>query len=217
MPLLGLLSISQAATLVQTKTLPLHTPNANFALVFDQFDSSLGTLDSVQFVFVLSMYGGSVSVDNDSEVATSATATVRLDGLLTSSVSIPGLWISNTLSQVFELGPTSGDPIDQYNNTGDVDHATLYGASSASPKTETASGSVAPGSLSDYVGTGTYTINAATLVASGASGAGVQYAVTVMQTFGELEVTYTYTPIPEPATAGLAGLGALLLLRRRRR
>ena len=218
-------SCANAAIITQTQSFPVNTPGSTYDLTFNQFDTmgNTRTLNSVQIVFNLYMYGGSVAVDNDSELPQTVTAQISLTGGLTSStvalvdsgLHTPWATVNSSISQILNLAATTGDDIAHFNATGEGDYAEFTGPSSGSPVVKTVDGYVASAGFDAYKGTETYVISALTTQNSSASGNG-QMALTMMQTYGDVTVVYNYTPIPEPATASLAGFGLLLLLRRRR-
>lgn len=220
-------SYANAAVITQTMSIPEHTPGSGTGiahdLVFNQFNTALGTLTSVQIIFNLSMVGGALAVDNDSDSAQSITASLSLQTKLTSGdVSLANTsgmtgWteINNVVSQHFDLSATTGDDIKLFTETGLGDWGSFVGPTVA--KTENRNNYMSSAFLGGYMGTGTYTITATTLQTSGPGNAGVNYSVTQQQAYGDVTIKYTYTPVPEPATASLAGVGLLMLLRRRRK
>lgn len=216
---------ANAEVITQTKSFPVNTPGSSYDLAFNKFDTEGGArrLDSIQIIFNLYMYGGSVAVDNDSENPQSVVATISLRGGLTSATvgliqgtsQTPWASVDSSISETLNLAATTGDDIEHFNATGLGDYAEFVGPSSGSPVVQTVDETVGSSVYDDYKGTGTYVISALTTQTSTASGNG-QIALTMMQTYGDVTVVYNYTPVPEPATASLAGLGLLLLLRRRR-
>lgn len=222
-------SCANAAVITQTMTVDVHTPggseNPN-ALTFNKFDTTQGTLESVQIIYKMYRYGGSVSVDNDSTGAQTATATISLQGGLSSSngrllnedYENPWATVNSLISETYNLAATSGDAINQFDVTTGGDYAKYEGPSDDSPILLETSDYISSDRFSVYTseGSGTYIIYETTTQTSSASGAGVQYAVTQQQTYSTVEVIYTYTPVPEPATASLACAGLLMLFRRRR-
>lgn len=80
------------------------------------------------------------------------------------------------------------------------------------------SGDVNNAFISVYQGTGTFTdtVTADQIVRATGLG-GIQQSFTVSNISGAVVITYTYTAIPEPASALLGGLGLLGLVIRRRR
>ncbi len=216
-------SCANAAIITQTQSFPVNTPGSSYNLEFDQFDTKgYRTLQSIQIVYNLYIYGGSVAVDNDSTISQTVTANISLTGGLTSSdvglvaagFQTPWASLANSISQTFNLDPTTTDPINEYNNTGLGDSAVFNGPTSGNAHLETQDGYVNSLAYTGYTGPGTYIISALTTQNSNATG-NAQYSVTMMQTYGDVTVTYTY--VPEPATASLAGFGLLLLIRRRRK
>ena len=218
-------SCANAAVITQTQSFPANTPGSSYDLTFDKFDTQGGkrTLDSVQIIFHLYMYGGSVAIDNDSELPQSMTANISLIGGLTSgsvslvngSLNTPWATVNSLVSQTFNLASTTGDDIGSFNATGQGDYAVFVGPDSSSPVVQTRDDYVGSAAFAGYQGAGTYVISASTVQTSNATGSG-QYSVTMMQTYGDVTVVYNYTPVPEPATASLACAGLLMLLRRRR-
>lgn len=215
-------SCANAEIITQTKSIEVNTPGSSYNLEFNKFDTKgYRTLQSIQIVYNLYIYGGSVSVDNDTALTQTVTANISLSGGLTSSdvglvaagFQTPWATVNNVISQSFDLDPTTGDNIGEYNNTGKGDSAAFNGPTSGNAHLQTRADYVNSSAYADYKGTGTYIISALTTQTSNASG-NAQYSVTMMQTYGDVTVTYTY--VPEPATASLAGLGLLMLIRRRR-
>ena len=221
------ISSAHAAVITQTQSFPANTPGSTYNLTFNQFNSA-GTLTSIEIIYNLYIYGGAVSVDNDSESPQTVTANIALSGGLASTdvklrSSDENVWatVNNQISQTYNLAATSGDNIGIFNATGKDDYASFVGPNSGNANLVTKDAFVdtdrfdAETTYKGYMGAGTYTISTLTTQTSNASG-NAQYAVTMMQTYGNVTVIYNYTPVPEPATASLAGFGLLLLLRRRR-
>lgn len=215
-------SCANAEIITQTKSIEVNTPGSSYNLEFNQFDTrGYRTLESIQIVYKLYIYGGSVSVDNDTALEQTVVANISLQGGLTSTdvglvaagFQTPWATVNNVISQSFDLDPTIGDDIANFNNTGLGDSAVFNGPTSGNAHLETRDDYVNSFAYSGYMGTGTYIISALTTQNSNATG-NSQYSVTMMQTYGDVTVTYTY--VPEPATASLAGLGLLMLIRRRR-
>jgi hypothetical protein len=76
------------------------------------------------------------------------------------------------------------------------------------------------GDLSDYEGVGnasfTVTFSPVTSAASGTPGA-IDVGGELFATGGSVDVTYTYTPVPEPTSAAIIGVPLMALIARRRR
>lgn len=214
------MSGSAANAAISTQTLPInaHNPNQSGNLVFDLFDSTLGTLNSVTITSTLLSWGGSFAVDNDA--ATPASGTASLSATLSLSaddVRLPGVVksLATGVTESFELAANDGDAESEY-NAGTTDWGQVLGPSSGSPWSD--SESAVATYMNDYIGAGTFTISYSTVQSQAWAGnGGISGAFTAMSASGSVTVTYDYTPVPEPATASLAGLAVLMLLRRRRR
>lgn len=216
-------AVTGAAVITQTETRPDHVPPGSYALTFDQFDTSLGTLDSIQIILSLSIYDGNMAFDNDSLDPVTGTGAFGVQGALTSTdVTLsngtinPWGQVQAVVSHLFNLDGTDGDSTSQFDIGGD-DYDSFSGPSSSNPQQVSASDFVASAHFAGYQGTGTFDVDFGTDQIVTLLSGGVAYSGLPAHSLGSVTVIYNYTPVPEPATASLAGLGALLLLRRRRR
>lgn len=74
-----------------------------------------------------------------------------------------------------------------------------------------------PADLATFIGTGTVDFDAVGDGSTSQWAPGGVIAMTFSRGQATIDIEYTYTPIPEPATLLLAGFGAALLLGRRKR
>ncbi len=218
----GLAVTASAAPIVQTKSVSTHTPDYSETLTFNQY-SSVWALESIEVIITLAMFGGQMEFDNDSEQIAEVFGMFGVRGRLTSSdVSLndgsgnPWLNVNNTVSASFELDPTTGDPINEFNNTGLGDYASFAGPSFGNAQVVSISAFIDPAYFDDFVGSGTFGIlyTATQRTVTDLAG-GVQSATTASQAFASVQVIYT--PVPEPGSMALGGIGAMLLFWRRRR
>lgn len=222
----SLVGVSSGATLIQTQNYAF-VPNGSQTVTFNKFDTSLGTLTGVNVSVTLNKSGGSFQVDNDSDNAGTINLTHQVKGSLSTSLDFRALLntgfatignntvlvATSTLSNQSIAG-TQGDATNAFNATGLGDfvsfNPTTIGASD--------SGDVNNAFISYYQGTGTFTDTVtADQIVSATGLSGLQQSFTVSNISGAVVVTYTYTAIPEPASALLGGLGLLGLVVRRRR
>lgn len=220
-------AVAHGSTITQIRNFSF-VPNDNVDLTFDQFDPNAGafgvrTLTSITIGWQLIKNGGSLFVDNESATPASGaiTQTVEID-LTSSDVTFTneslvgfGSNITAVTSYTASVGADDGDSSDpqQYDSGGPDNDGTFFGQSS----TTTGSDNVASALFAQYTGTGTFVINADGIQFSDTAAlGGVSFSGTPSTAFGNVTVTYNYSAIPEPSAALLGGLGALLLLRRRR-
>jgi hypothetical protein len=194
-------------------------PDFSQPLLFNKYDGPLDDLISVNVSYSITISGGQFIIDNDSESPASLTAefgaglgaTSSDVTLLDSSFNpiISGVSVVNT--GTYNLAPNEGDGLNDYDPSA-PDGALLIGA------TLDATGGADVNSLflSQYVGSGTYTINANTNQIGRLSfNSGIETATTPV--FASGSITVTYTTVPEPSTTMLFGLAAAGLAFRRRR
>lgn len=201
---LGLPALVQGATVSYTAVASLSGGNgtSSTTVSLQQFDPALGTLTGVTFTLADTTVI-TLAYENATNPAgsygSSETVTTDLDDgattLATSSTSATWSSSLSTFDGAVDFSGTSG--------------ATLSGTFSG-----TGTGS---GSLTAYLGTGssTFTLNRVAIQ----TGVNMPFVINnAAASSYTATVTYSYTPIPEPALAGLFGiaLGATGLRRRRR-
>ena len=222
----ALAGFSSAATIVQTQAFSF-VPNGGANLLFNKFNTTLGTLNSVTVSVLMNKNGGRFEVDNDSATGGTLTLTHTVTGLLSSPVSLVktggassvgqsgSVTAVSTLGSV-TIGATTGDPTNAFNaQPASADYVSFSPSSTSASDT----GNIDAGFISQYAFAGSQTFGMTfgglqTVQATGVSG--LQQSFTVSDVLGNVTVTYNYTAVPEPASALLGGIGCLALLRRRR-
>lgn len=207
---------AQADTIVLTDTFGLATTNWTNALSgLSQFDSSLGTLNAVtinlsgDIVQALRAENKGASADNLTPVA-GANLLFRKG-----STTLQTLALSNTGSA---FAASAFDGTSDFAGTSGIDFGSLTANGTLAAITFTSAAD-----LADFIGTGT--LAGFNVRASGAgrvdSDNGNLASEVETQARYNLRLTYDYTvpvtPVPEPTSMALVGLGALGLAAARRR
>ncbi len=204
-------------TITQTRSFS-GVPDFSQPLLFNKYNGPLSALTNVKVSYSITIQGGQFIIDNDANSPANLTANfgAGLDAtstnvnLLDSSFNaiIDDVSVVNT--GTFNLSGNVGDGLNDYQPTG-PDGAILVGAT----KNKTGGADVNSLFLSQFVGAGTYTVNAkANQIGSLSFNSGIETATTPVTAFGTITVTYT---VPEPSSTMLLGFAALGLAFRRRR
>jgi hypothetical protein len=171
-------------------------------LTFDKFNAS-GTLTSIEIIVNLQITGGSLTINNNSSDPAIGTfefgTNAVLEPINISLVGGPG--IAQTLNYL---------SIDLEGHDNDV-----YSGGIVPPDTQ--SGFIDSSCWGQYKGSGSYNIIVRTYPWTNYSGTGkIEYSANPLPTAsGDIQVIYTYDPIPEPASITLLCTGVLALLRRK--
>jgi len=200
-----------AATTGDSDTTGLIMTDFSNVLSVDQFDPALGTLNQVTLTVTGRLYGGGkfenfnsspvddsmrYILDQSLDITQGLTALLGMDKTTdtTLTVNVPAY------DGTFDYGGTSGDTETPFDVTDD------------DVFTYTLTVDLAP-----FIGTGTVNFDAVADATATIYGANGVVCGTYSYAQATVEVVYDYTPIPEPATITLLGLGALALLWRKRR
>ncbi len=208
----------QADTVGYTNSTSLTSGQSdNFTL--SKFDTALGDLTGVYIEYWTEFLNVRVQLDNDSDAIqenqtasfncaiTNFTSSASMFDGSSDAISIANLQIIE--NQSYTLQANDGDTNTAFNVGGtdyaDWDPGTLNNSGD---------GNISSFVFSDYEGTGNYTVTLDTVIIAGGSVSdGFMEAQSGSGSFNG-RVIYTYTPIPEPATASMmmlvAGLGFLL-------
>ena len=217
----ALVAHASAQTIVQTHTIPTYTASGSHGITFDKFDTLGGTrvLNGVTVTFSFDKTGGSYAVDNDSTQQGNITFYHELRARLTSadvSLGTASTYLSALSEYTTYVGADDGDPQAEF-NAGGPDYA-LYMPDSLLGNEHTAN--IASGNWGAYTGLDTFLVTFQALQSFSVDGVGGLQSQTISSQVGALvTVTYSYTNVvvPEPQAALLGSIGALLLLKRRRR
>lgn len=176
------------------------------ALGFQQFDPSLGTLNSVRLEFFSDMDTVISVTNNGSQTATGRARTEVIVYAQTALETIP----LGDLPQIFVSMPPSFPYFTFSLLVGQSTSSPLYTGSGASDNTYTLAAL-----LAEFTGLGTVDVNAETVTETTVTFTGGNADVGQV-THADLtgRVTYDYTPVPLPSTmlllgSGLMGLGLL--------
>jgi hypothetical protein len=208
-------SIAPANQIIQTENYG-NIPNFAVPLTFNYFDGTLGTLNSVTIEVSMSTSGGFGIVDNDAvDPATVTIETIIKADATSGDVFMPSASAMTSVNAAFSLASESSGP-----DGAAIDGSAPDGGTLNVPVGTFSSGIVGTSAAqrNTFIGVGTYDID---LDASQSTiitvGGGVATGNNPATVDGFVRVIYDYTPIPEPTSVALLGLGSLVGLARRRR
>jgi hypothetical protein len=210
----AMVTYSNSATMISSQ-------NATFSL--SKFDVALGTLTGVYVEYWTTLADSQFQMDNDSTSAQNATAKLRHIGLTLSQTpsllrsdftTISAADLSISSNRLFSLAATTTDDPLVFNNTGAGDYAVW------APGTliKTVSGNINNFTISQYEGVGSYAVTANAEINTFVEYSGTDGRISIDTPTGAFagKVIYTYSPIPEPATALSLLLGGLVITGYRR-
>ncbi|MFQ3549970.1 MAG: choice-of-anchor E domain-containing protein [Armatimonadota bacterium] len=212
--LLALFSVSAvyAASVSYSDTISLSQTNWNSTVTIPKFDSSLGTLTSIEFSLI-GFVSGSTAFENLD--ASPATVTTNLSAMLKltrpdSSTLVISLPVANTSDYASEY-----DGITDFNGTSGKTYSNLSASATESFISTLAS------DFALFTGTGNIILPVTATGTSSGSGAGNLLLQFTTNASADVFVKYNYEPdvIPEPASivallGGIAGIGGVALKRR---
>jgi len=175
-----------------------------------KFDSSLGTLTQVTLTLDADTFAGVIGWDNEATAASDVTLGIGAEVTINAFSSLASIAIP------LQTGSTSVAA----DNDGAADYAgtdsfwVVGGLGNASD----ANSSTDSGVLTLFTGTGTFDVRLSSSVSTYISTTGGYgpSTTTAGDTNGTITVAYEYTPVPEPATIALLGLGSIVLRRKRK-
>ena len=198
-------SVCSAGTCTETESFS-GVPDLTDAAVFDQFDTSLGTLLSVKVTLEVTSDGGSIQADNDSDLPADLDVNFGAEGIISSGdvglfsaiVPIPTAVIgavSTSQGATFNLSGNDGDDTTVF-NAGGPDWDTFEGTPQTSMDMGLIDASLFPG----YEGTGTFDIDYEVgQVADTTSAGGLFLQIDPVTASGSITVEYTFEPLFNPA------------------
>lgn len=207
---------AQAGTIVLNDTFGLTTTNWTNALSsLSQFDSTLGTLNSVK----IELSGDIVQALKAENTGTTADTLTPIAGanllFRQGTTTLQTLALSNTGSS---FSATAFDGNSDFAGTSGVDFGNLTAAGSLPAFTYTSAADLAA-----FIGTGNlgaFNVRAVGAGFIGSDNGNLDSSISTQARYN-LTLTYDYTapvtPIPEPTSMALVGLGALGLAAARRR
>ncbi len=215
--------IVQAEGGMITQALPYGgKPSFTQPLIFDEFDDQGGTLQllSIQVIQWMSVDGGQIVIDNDGVDAAIGSFIFGALGSIT-SLDVALLDISSQ-PVIAQLSAAYSDPAVNLagnvgDGTGDHDPNAPDGMQyNGQLQTDADDGFIDPGDWNQYIGTGTFQIDATVATAANFSGVGgVEVSYVPVDAIGEVMVIYNF--VPEPATMCMLAIGGVAMLRRRNR
>lgn len=214
-------SPAHASTITQTQSFT-GQPNLTKTVEFSRFNPSYGTLESVEWRLVLSIEGGSLTVDNDGDLPATVTVDLGANGSISSSaVTLLTDSFDSILSGASAVGVSTGTVFQLAADNGDAmtfdptmpDADTHIGGLASS----NGNGLVASQFLADYLGTDAFnlTVKVDQLLNFGGIG-GVSGQFDPVMATPTVELIYNFVPEPASLLSATSGLLALLAWGRRR-
>lgn len=201
--------MDRAAAATSTQTLNVATTLTDWSevLAFDQFDSSLGTLTSVE-ITLSGTATTSIFLDNQAEGASEGTVSTRVRWRLSDPSSLIGTPTGNKINMFLP------DIDGAFYSLASGEEITLGEFTDFAVWNQTFTGGSV---LTEFTGVGTIGLTLSTLTGTVLENEGGNTtAVQTTTANGTVTVVYTYETVPEPTTALLVGVsGAFLLLARR--
>jgi hypothetical protein len=202
----------QADTITYTNTMTMANDTDN-VITLSKFDLSLGTLTGIYLEYKTRISGASVEMDNDAAVAQTGTARI-LNTVDHFAVSVNALdenanaiaeWYNfqvNT-NKSFSLAATGADPVG-FTATGGADYA-IWAPGVATAKK---GGNIGSLYFGEYTGAGSFdaTIHCLFTTTATFNGTDGYFQGNTPNGAFDAKVVYTYSPIPEPASASMAVL-----------
>jgi uncharacterized repeat protein (TIGR01451 family) len=178
-------SISQAPqTITQTITIPATLTDFSLAEAINQFDPSLGQLQSISI-----MQNGTITSTIKAE-NTSATSPATINAVVSGTMSLSGPGVSSNLNLAQNAGSFNASAYDNVLDFGGTSGFTFTPQAATGSSQVTLSGAA----LSSYIGTGSVSLTESAQATSSATGGG--NLVAQINSNGQATITVTYTYIP---------------------
>jgi hypothetical protein len=196
---------AQALTITQESSIALTTTDFTQSLSFDQFDSSLGTLTSVDFVLSGTVLGDAGYESRDSEatnITLNSSAIIKLSNPTGSTI------VQTTpLASVTSAASASDGVIDFSGTSG----ATFQGVTNSTSESASLTSAV---DLALFTGLNTIDLAFAATGDTAASGSGNLITQFSTEASADIRVVYHYetTAVPEPTAFILFGMGLSMLV-----
>ncbi len=197
--------------LVQKQTFVSSIPNFSSLLTFNKYNSG-GVPASITITLQLQISGGTLILDNDAGSDVSGTVKFGVFANADSTeVNLPVLGKEVFHSRSFNLNSNTNDGIGDYDPS-EPDGMQFTGGTNSGTVSVFAEDEF----LNNYIGTGTFDIAVGiTQLVDYGNISNIEYSiVTPVTASGFIEVAYN---VPEPASAGIISIGAILMGLRHRR